>query len=369
MKRVILMVLLTLGIHATEKCEMSFTMSGVYVYETREGMVIDPNKYKEVSNNVSRECEVKAKLAVFELWNTEQPDDNTPKIFLIKTDGTITNIADRVLSTATNTPPKENKMYMPMCMIKGIDIPLTPEINIHTRCAYRYNNILAYDTADGIIVNFDTRYSNVRMLQEMSDNQCCSIDMKNAIKTAKKKWYETDHTRYLVKPSGAIAVQQLVGHRPATKKWLRNAMRETIEYDAIDSVPSNKEINDLIGLNNDVDATSKVTVDKPVISVELFKTPVDFGYKVNDMFDYVQLNIHITSLVNSIIIKKLVVNRGNCTVDNTYYSRVNGSLQVSKILPTKLLYGKKVKVHIIKGCTVKEAKVTTDKGTFTYNWN
>jgi len=369
MKKIILMVLLTIGLQATERCEMSFAMSGVYVYETKEGMVIDPKKYKEVTNKVSRECEVKAKLAVFELWSTEQPDDGKPKIFLIKADGTITNISDRILATPTNTLPKENKMYMPMCMTKGEDIALTPDISIHTRCAYRYNSTLAYDTADGIIVNFDTRYSKIRMLQEMSDNQCCSINMKNAIKTAKKKWYETDHTRYLVKPSGIAVVQQLVGHRPSTKKWLRNAMRETIEYDARADTPTNKEINDLIGLNNNTDTTSKVTVDAPVIKVELFKKPIDYGYKVNDMFDYVQLNIHITSLVDNVTIKSLVVNRGNCVVDNTYYGYVNGSLRVSAVLPTKLGYGKKVKVHIIKGCTVMEAEVITDKGAFTYKWN
>ena len=358
------MVLLTLGLQAIERCEMSFTMSGVYVYETREGMVIDPNKYKEVSNNVSRECEVKAKLAVFELWNTEQPDDNTPKVFLIKADGSVTNIADRILATPTNTPPKENKMYMPMCMIKGIDIPLTPEINIHTRCAYRYNNILAYDTADGIIVNFDTRYSNVRMLQEMSDNQCCSIDMKNAIKTAKKKWYESDHTRYLVKPSGIVPVPQLVGHRPATKKWLRNAMRETIEYDANTNTLNTQKINDFIG------NTPKPKINTPVIKVELLRTPINFGANVNPMFNYTKLDIGITSLVNNVQIKKLIVNRGNCTVDNEYMGRdYNGNLYRTTVLPKKLQYGKQVKVHIIKGCTVIEAEVITDKGTFTYNWN
>lgn len=359
MKKIILIVLLTLMLQA-ERCEMSFAMSGVYVYETKEGMVVDPEKYKEVTHKVSRECEVKAKLAVFELWSREQEDDGKRKIFLIKTDGSVINIANRILSTPTNIPPKENKMYMPMCTAKGEDIVLAPGISLHTRCAYRYNDTLAYDTAGGIIVNFDTRYSEVRMLQEMSDNQCCSINMKNAIQRAKKEWYKTDHTRYLVKQSSVDAVQQLAGHRTATKEWLRSAMIDAIEYDAVDSASTNKEINDF--------SVSKVTVDKPVISVELFKTPIYFGDKVNDMFDYIQLNIHITSLVNKIAIKKLVVNRGNCIIDNTYYSRVNDSLQISKVLPRKLLYGEKVKVHIMKGCTVKEAKVVTDKGTFTYNW-
>jgi len=368
MKKIILMVLSTLALQA-ERCEMSFAMSGVYVYETKEGMVVDPNKYKEVTNNVSRECEVKAKLAVFELWNTEQPDDDTPKIFLIKADGTIINIADRILSTPTNIPPKENKMHMPMCTTKGENIALTPDISIHTRCAYRYNNTLAYDTADGIIVNFDTRYSKIRMLQEMSDNQCCSINMKNAIKTAKKKWYETDHTRFLVDPTGVKSVQQLVGHRPATKKWLRNSMRETIEYDANTGPTMSKEVSDFVDRTNKKVKEDKRKTVTPVVKVELFKKPIIYSYNTNGLFDHVQLNIHITSLVDDVTIEKLIVNRGNCKVNNEYIGRSNGSLYRTTVLPKKLQYGKQVKVHIIAGCTVMEAEVITDKGIFTYKWN
>lgn len=74
----------------------------------------------------------------------------------------------------------------------------------------------------------------------------------------------------------------------------------------------------------------------------------------------------VTSLDDSVKVKNIDVNRGNCRIDNKkFMSSVNNET----ILPITLRYGQSVKVNFYNECVASEVVVTTDKGAWRYTYN
>ncbi|EMN8583233.1 TPA: hypothetical protein ACG04Z_000534 [Klebsiella aerogenes] len=70
-----------------------------------------------------------------------------------------------------------------------------------------------------------------------------------------------------------------------------------------------------------------------------------------------QQRVHVQSLTDSVTIKDIVVNRGNCPIQKipTVYAG-------SKLVPSTLPYGKEIAVYIKGPCSVAEINVITSQG-------
>ncbi|OCG34215.1 MULTISPECIES: hypothetical protein [unclassified Gilliamella] len=68
-------------------------------------------------------------------------------------------------------------------------------------------------------------------------------------------------------------------------------------------------------------------------------------------------HVYITSMENSVAIKGVTINKGNC--------RIGTSPREYRVT---LKYGQRVRVTPIIGCSVLEVKVVTNKGTKTYSF-
>ena len=73
-----------------------------------------------------------------------------------------------------------------------------------------------------------------------------------------------------------------------------------------------------------------------------------------------QQRVHVQSLTDSVTIKDIVVNRGNCPIQKipTVYA---GSKPVP-LVPSTLPYGKEIAVYIKGPCSVAEINVITSQG-------
>ncbi|HDR2590564.1 hypothetical protein ACEV60_20555 [Enterobacter ludwigii] len=73
-----------------------------------------------------------------------------------------------------------------------------------------------------------------------------------------------------------------------------------------------------------------------------------------------QQRVHVQSLNDSVTIKDIVINRGNCPIQKmpTVYA---GSKPVA-LIPSTLPYGKEIAVYIKGPCSVAEINVITSQG-------
>ena len=73
-----------------------------------------------------------------------------------------------------------------------------------------------------------------------------------------------------------------------------------------------------------------------------------------------QQRVHVQSLTDSVTIKDIVVNRGNCPIQKipTVYA---GSKPVP-LVPSTLPYGKEIAVYVKGPCNVAEINVITSQG-------
>ena len=78
------------------------------------------------------------------------------------------------------------------------------------------------------------------------------------------------------------------------------------------------------------------------------------------------VSVVVTSLDDSIKVENIVVNRGNCRIDNQKYLY---SKNKETILPATLRYGQSVKVNFYNNCVASEVAVTTDKGGWRYTYH
>ncbi|MEI9746074.1 hypothetical protein [Enterobacter ludwigii] len=74
----------------------------------------------------------------------------------------------------------------------------------------------------------------------------------------------------------------------------------------------------------------------------------------------------VTARDDGVTVKNIVVNRGNCRIDNQKYLY---SSNKETILPAALHYGQSVKVNFYKECVASEVVVTTSKGAWRFTCN
>lgn len=92
-------------------------------------------------------------------------------------------------------------------------------------------------------------------------------------------------------------------------------------------------------------------------SAQSAQSPIQLGkgYNVNQH----GTNVYLTATTDSVVIKQVVVNRGNCKT-------FPGGLVAQ--LPVRLKYGEQFYMLTPPGCNVIEVQVVTDKGPFTATW-
>ncbi|WP_275378867.1 hypothetical protein [Xenorhabdus bovienii] len=73
----------------------------------------------------------------------------------------------------------------------------------------------------------------------------------------------------------------------------------------------------------------------------------------------------VTARDDSVTVKNINVNRGNCRIDN-YKSPFSTK---ETILPATLHYGQSVKVSFYNDCIASEVDVTTDKGAWRFTYD
>lgn len=71
--------------------------------------------------------------------------------------------------------------------------------------------------------------------------------------------------------------------------------------------------------------------------------------------------VTITSLSNSLKIKNVIVNKGNCKYSKTEMYGTYSNIKYRKIFPKKLSYGKQLKIAVHR-CNILKVEVQTNKG-------
>lgn len=97
---------------------------------------------------------------------------------------------------------------------------------------------------------------------------------------------------------------------------------------------------------------------KSPIEVETFTESKENMFAPGLMLEYYY--VRVRAVTDSITIQKIVVNRGNCgeyTVNSTIKFGETASIKIGDNTDNRNGY-----------CSVKEAQVVTDKGTWTFNW-
>ena len=115
--------------------------------------------------------------------------------------------------------------------------------------------------------------------------------------------------------------------------------------------------------------------------------------KITSQRDDNAITLTITSIVDSVIIQKVTVNRGHCiavsprdflefetAVEPLIKGKITGKAEAEKfaeelktrfaarLVPAKLDYGRTLKVFV-GTCNLLEVQVETDQGGWTFNWN
>jgi len=78
------------------------------------------------------------------------------------------------------------------------------------------------------------------------------------------------------------------------------------------------------------------------------------------------VTVVVTARDDGVMVKNIVVNRGNCRIANQKYLY---SSNKEPILPATFRYGQSVKVNFYKECVASEVVVTTDKGAWRFTYN
>ena len=92
---------------------------------------------------------------------------------------------------------------------------------------------------------------------------------------------------------------------------------------------------------------------------------VNVGEGYNRVYNYYYPKITVTSAVDMITIKDIVVNKGNCSYDKSDMAYRNGQVVAVKLLPKKLRYGENVEIRL-KRYNVLRVDIDTDQGEWTY---
>lgn len=95
---------------------------------------------------------------------------------------------------------------------------------------------------------------------------------------------------------------------------------------------------------------------EPPISIETFD-------RVNPTFKIRYVEVEVTALVDKVEVQDIVVNRGNCEIENI--SLFSGKPRI----PKTLSYGETVSVSFSSPCSATEVTVETDAGDWTWTYD
>ena len=90
---------------------------------------------------------------------------------------------------------------------------------------------------------------------------------------------------------------------------------------------------------------------EPPIKIETYD-------RTNAIFNVPYVEVDVTAVVDKITIENIIVNRGNCKIENVTY---NGRRK----LPRKLVFGESVSVSFGTPCYASEVEVETNQGSWT----
>jgi len=85
----------------------------------------------------------------------------------------------------------------------------------------------------------------------------------------------------------------------------------------------------------------------------------------NQAWNYYYPKIIITSTEDSLTIKKVTVNKGNCKFSNSDMVYANGRMKTIKLIPRTLKYGEKIEIRLQRSCQLLRVDIDTDQG----DWN
>lgn len=84
--------------------------------------------------------------------------------------------------------------------------------------------------------------------------------------------------------------------------------------------------------------------------------------KVNPVFGISYVLVKVKALEDNVTVEDLIVNRGNCKIENTDF------LSSRPILPKKLKFGESVSVSFSGPCEASQVDVVTNKGRWTLSY-
>ena len=94
---------------------------------------------------------------------------------------------------------------------------------------------------------------------------------------------------------------------------------------------------------------------KPNVSIETRD-------KVNPIFGIPFVQVKAKALEDNVIVKDIIVNRGNCKIENV------GFVSNEPILPKKLKFGESVSVSFSGPCQASQVDVVTNKGRWSQSY-
>jgi hypothetical protein len=98
--------------------------------------------------------------------------------------------------------------------------------------------------------------------------------------------------------------------------------------------------------------------DEPEIKIETFN-------KVNQYINLPYVSVSISSLVDNIEIQDVIVNRGNCKIENQRFKGLNNRM---KKIPKIIRYGEVVSLDFSGPCKASQVDVVTNKGSWSWKY-
>ncbi|MEJ2633230.1 MAG: hypothetical protein P8011_15705 [Acidihalobacter sp.] len=95
---------------------------------------------------------------------------------------------------------------------------------------------------------------------------------------------------------------------------------------------------------------------------------VAIGGRIDFWTDVHYTEVKVTATADAVTVENIVVNRGNCGIDNRSVAIHGDIASIVKALPKKLTFGQTVAVDVVGLCNVSEVTVVTNRGRWTYEF-
>jgi len=88
----------------------------------------------------------------------------------------------------------------------------------------------------------------------------------------------------------------------------------------------------------------------------------------NSAWHYYYPKIIITSIVDKIKIKQVIVNKGNCRFSNNDIGYISGRFRPIRLIPRTLKYGEDLEIRLKSSCHLLRVDVKTSQGDWTIEY-